>query len=212
MVEFQFRPIERWPGEPCRSRRRAAFRSPYSATLKLLERELEFLKARQVIVQADCASSEIRRDGQLRSDARLKGPGIILSFESRHGPLQYPCDAFTDWQDNLRAIALGLEALRAVDRYGVTRQAQQYRGWQKLAAPAAAAFASVTDAIEWLARHQASFTAEAIATSADAFRTAYREAAARLHPDRNGGDDSEFKRLQAAKDQIERQRQADDGS
>lgn len=203
MVEFQFRPIERWPGEPCRSRRRAAVRSPYSATLKLLERELEQLRARQVVIQADCSPAEIRRDGQLRSDARLKGPGIILTFESKHGPLQYPCDSFNDWQDNLRAIALGLEALRAVDRYGVTGRAEQYKGWAKLAAPASPDFATVADAIDWLARHSTSQTAETIGSSPGAFRAAYREAAAALHPDRNGGNDSAFKLLQAARDLVD---------
>ena len=32
---------------------------------------------------------------------------------------RYATDAYGDWKSNLRAIALGLEALRAVDRYGL---------------------------------------------------------------------------------------------
>lgn len=44
----------------------------------------------------------------------------------RRGHLSYPCDTFTTLQDNLRVIALALEALRMVDRYGVTRRGEQY--------------------------------------------------------------------------------------
>ena len=33
---------------------------------------------------------------------------------------------------NLRAIALALAALRAVERYGVTRRQEQYKGWAEL--------------------------------------------------------------------------------
>jgi len=49
-----------------------------------------------------------------------------------------PCDSFRDWEANLRAIALSLEHLRAVDRYGVTtEEEEQYTGWLRL--PAAGA-------------------------------------------------------------------------
>src|SRR5579863_10251967 len=56
----------------------------------------------------------------LYAGAKLRTQGIILTFNSKHGPLSYPCDKYSNWQANLRAIALSLEALRAVDRYGVT--------------------------------------------------------------------------------------------
>lgn len=203
MIEFQFRSIERWPGEPTRSRRRSQFRAGYSQTLKQLERELEHLRAKQVVIQADCSENEIRRDGQLRADARLRGPGVIVSFDCPKGSLSFPCDMFTDWQDNLRAIALGLEALRAVDRYGVTKRAEQYKGWAKLGGPSDAnGFASALDAARFMAT--LNFRAEMILSSGDIFRTAYRDAALRMHPDRNNGSDAAFKRLQAAREILER--------
>lgn len=205
MIEFQFRSIERWPGEPTRSRRRSQFRAGYSQTLKQLERELEHLRARQVVIQADCSENEIRRDGQLRSDARLRGPGIIVSFDCPKGSLSFPCDMFTDWQDNLRAIALGLEALRAVDRYGVTKRAEQYKGWAKLAAPPDAnGFASARDAAVFVAGYVPGFDHHALLRDVGAFREGYRAAAAMLHPDRCGGNDAGFKRLQIAREMLER--------
>lgn len=201
-LDYTFRPIDQWPGERARSRIHSPFRSTQSQTMRLLERELQMLKAKQIVIQADCGDSEIRRDGMLRADARLRGPGIILSFESKHGPLSYPCDRYHDWQDNLRAIALALEALRAVDRYGVTRRAEQYKGWAKLPGPAAT-FDGTTEAVLFLSRHSL-YTPNAIADSADNFAKAYRVAAGRLHPDRNNGDDTQFKRLQAARVILEK--------
>lgn len=46
----------------------------------------------------------------------------------------YATDVFTDWRDNVRAIAKGLEALRAVDRWGVAKRGQQYAGFALLTA------------------------------------------------------------------------------
>lgn len=74
-------------------------------------------------------------DGMPRADAKPEHPGIIVNIEPRNKPpMSFPCDTFTHWHDNLRAIALTLEALRKVDRYGVTQTGQQYRGWQAIEA------------------------------------------------------------------------------
>lgn len=59
----------------------------------------------------------------------------LLSQESAY---QFAVDTYTTWQDNLRAIALGLEALRKVERYGITRGTEQYTGWKMLTARASA--------------------------------------------------------------------------
>ena len=80
--------------------------------------------------------ADLRLDGLPRADRRARTPGVVLSFEATAVPgrpkLRYEVGTFTDWQDNLRAIALGLQALRAVDRYGVTKRGEQYAGWRAL--------------------------------------------------------------------------------
>lgn len=135
MLQYVVRPIDQWPGEPTRQRQPSAFTAKWSNTLDILERELRELRAKDVVIQADVQPHQLRNDGMLRAEARPASPKVILSFESKHGPLSYPCDRFHDWQDNVRAIALALEALRKVDRYGVTRKAEQYKGWSKLPPP-----------------------------------------------------------------------------
>lgn len=44
--------------------------------------------------------------------------------------LIYATDACEDWRHNVRSIALGLEALRAVDRFGISRRGEQYAGFR----------------------------------------------------------------------------------
>jgi hypothetical protein len=105
---------------------------PWNETLLLLDRELRELGAKAVVFQIDLKESDIRLDGLPRADARPSDPAVIVSFDSKHGPLRYFCDQFTDWHDNVRAIALGLEALRKVERFGITRKGEQYSGWRAL--------------------------------------------------------------------------------
>jgi hypothetical protein len=137
MFQLIFRPLQQWPGPMTRSRNRSRFKASYNSTIRQLERELLHLRARQAVIQVALSERDIRQDGLPRSGSRPSHPGVILSFNSRHGPLSYPCDTFQDWEDNLRAIVLSLEHLRAVDRYGVTKRGEQYTGWAALPPPAA---------------------------------------------------------------------------
>lgn len=134
---------------------------------------------------ADVSESDIRVDGQLRASARPASPGIILAFESRHGPLKYASDTFDDWQANVRAIALGLEALRRVDRYGITRRGEQYTGWRQLTSGPAA-----------------TITPDEARAIFDEYPGGWREALKATHPD-HGGDPERFRRVQEARALLE---------
>lgn len=137
-MRYTTRPLSGWDGPrtPHPDRRsRYAFRASWADTLALLERELRYLDARDLVLEADFREQDLRLDGMPRSNAREPiDPGVRLSFESKHGPLIYQCDSVDHWKANVRSIALGLEALRAVDRYGITRRAQQYAGWRQIGA------------------------------------------------------------------------------
>lgn len=201
-MEYQFRSLEQWPVDRTKNRTQSRFKAGYSDTMRLLERELDFLRAKNVVIQADCGPEMIRRDGMLRSGAMLRGPGIILSFESKHGELSYPCDTYTHWECNIRAIAISLEALRTVDRYGVTRRAEQYKGWDRIEGPTKPSTSNVEDAALLLAKyHVVPF--RDILKSRGIFEAAYRVAATKTHPDAGGSVD-EFKRVQAAKELLDK--------
>jgi hypothetical protein len=203
MINLVFRPVDRWPKAPTPPHRRrdAAFRAPYAKTLDLLEHELDMLKARDIIVQAYFTLSQIRNDGWPYSSARPSEPGVIVSCQTPKGPLSFPCDTYHTFDDNLRAIALSLQALRAVDRYGVTQHAEQYKGFTPLPSGEtksredAAHFVSIHGDIDYLK----------ILENAEHRDTALRNAAMKLHPDKPTGSHDLFVRLQEAKEILSHQ-------
>jgi hypothetical protein len=212
MVELVVRPIGPWTGKRTASPEHARFRAGLTDTKKLLRREAQHLGAKRVVVLLDVTERDIKQDGDVRADARLRDNGVAVAMDTKWGPLRYSSDRYWDWRDNLRAIALSLEALRAVDRYGVSTRGEQYTGWAALPAGSSGGFTSADEAGRWL-------MAEAypegwdggdlvdVLESEGALDTAYRNAARRLHPD-VGGDPEDFKRLNAARDLIDAARKA----
>jgi hypothetical protein len=199
MLKFTYRPITLWPGAMTRNRQRARFRAPYSNTLKLLDRELRHLLAKQIVLQVALSEADIRQDGRPRAGSKPRHPGVILAFQSRHGPLSYPCDTYSSWEDNLRAITLALEHLRAVDRYGVTRRGEQYQGWARLPGPIITPSPmTVVEADAWLRRTGGG---PPILTT-ELLEAVYRRAAFATHPDR-GGSSEGFQRVQQARAVLE---------
>lgn len=192
-MRLVYRPLPAiWPSgtrTPSYARRSAPFRASWSRTINLLDSELRHISAQDpIVIEAGFQEAEIRLDGLPRANARPTDPAIIVSFESKFGPLRYGCDAFTWYEANLRAIALALEALRKVDRYGVTKRGEQYVGWRALPAKG--------ESGAW-ARDFILQTAGVEGTRIE-IRDAYRLAAKKLHPD-SGGSRAEWDRLQRAK-------------
>jgi hypothetical protein len=133
-LRYTFRPLAMWPYPETRDRRsRSTFKVPWSKTIDLLARELGMLGVSSVVIGAALREQDIRLDGLPRSNARTPPhPGVELSFTSRHGRLVYATDTCVFWEHNVRSLALGLEALRAVDRFGITRHGEQYAGFRQL--------------------------------------------------------------------------------
>lgn len=174
-----FRPLERWDRKVDAARPHSPFRAPYQDTIDLLEREVRMLGARQVVVELAVVESDLRRDGQPYASARPRHPGVTVAFDSQHGSLKYTADKFATWMENLRAIALGLEALRKVDRYGMTSRGEQYAGWKALPPGPSKTVERGRDLIE----QYGSVTAALKAT----------------HPD-VGGNETDFHAVQAARE------------
>jgi hypothetical protein len=207
-----FRPIERWPGTmtPAAERwSRYRFPATWQSTVNLLDHELCMADARNIVLQLDLTEADLRRDGLPRARANPGHPGIILAFEIPNvGPVQRAVDRYDHWQANLRAVALTMEKLRAVERYGVISTQEQYRGWAALPPPAANRQMTVEAAARFLAEQATAAGAvgcqpiELIGASkapAERRRYAYHLAAQRLHPDTEAGDREAWECLAEAK-------------
>lgn len=205
---MKVRPIQSWPGQLARSRQPARFDSSWSSTLLLLGRELRALSARNVVLQVAIAEQDFRIDGYPRAQARAEHPGVILSLDSKHGPLSWPCDTFPTWQDNVRAIALAMEALRKVDRYGVTKRGEQYTGWKALPSGSGLAPSGMTtDRALHIIREEAGVDNSipgVILTEKVGMREVLRSAKAHAHPDRNGGDRARWNAVDEAEQVLRR--------
>lgn len=220
-----YRPIDSWPGKltSAGARTYSPFDANWQSTLQILGRELAALDVEEAVVQLAVAENAIRLDGTLRGDRKPpEHPGVILSFDPPSiGPLRYACDRFVarsystmrdSWRHNLRAIALGLEALRKVERYGIGSRGEQYVGWKQLGSgtPMPAARMSVDEAARLLCDATAAeigedpADVERVASVANAL---WREAAKTHHPDAGGNPDV-FRRLTEARDVLASWRKA----
>lgn len=179
-------------------------RTPIGTTYGEMERELAGIDARNAVVQIDVRGNrrQLRAiDTYPLNDATVNSPAIVMSFTRKGVPYTFACDHFRRWQDNLRAIVLGLEGLRRLERYHIAQAGDQYRGWQALPATTTTAL-SIEAAAEALARRSDGFDADDILQVRDAARGAYRSAAYRVHPDR-GGSTEDFQLVQEAKRVLE---------
>lgn len=129
---------------PRPERATSQFKVTWTAALDLLDRELFMLDGAELVIEVDVREQDLRLDGTLRANARADQPAVIVAFTSKHGPLLYRSDQYSGapsyrrggmqepWQHNVYAVALTLEALRAVDRYGAARSGEQYRGYRQI--------------------------------------------------------------------------------
>lgn len=185
-----FRPFDRTP--PPDGSVYSPFTATWGDTVTLLVNELRHLEGQNVAVELGLRERDIRLDGMPRSDARTDRDAVRVSFDSKWGPLQYETGEFTDryytgqvgWQANIRAVALAMEALRKVDRYGVSKRGEQYRGWRQLMPSSDPA-----DPIVTIDQARAVLDGYGSVT----------QAVKRTHPD-TGGDPDAFRRVQKARE------------
>lgn len=176
---------------------RSPFSSAWWITHELLLREVAALKGRDLVLEMDVTEGQIRLDGQIRADARPSTPAVRVAFESKHGPLTYATDQFRHWQDNVRAIALGLESLRRVDRYGITERGEQYTGFKALPAGQAmsAPQMSTQEAYDLLTE----ILGPEVVVDGDLDDQALiKRARVLTHPDRHDGDQTQWDQVELA--------------
>ena len=138
-MKATFRPLAAWP-YPEQKHRPALFKVGYARTMQDLEYEIEAVRGSDLIIGVVATERDVRMDGRLKADAKVNHAGVEVSFQVPDGRrLTFHTDVHSgyreSWQDNLRAIALGLESLRAVQRYGITTGlGEQYAGFAQLTA------------------------------------------------------------------------------
>lgn len=213
---WQVQPLGLWAPRPVTRDRQssAVFRATWEDTMFKLLDDVDLLAERgqQPVVTLHVLAdpADIRSDGMLRTRAKVDFPGVVVSFDSRHGRLSYTTDRYErrwdgqfleGWQANVRAIMLALQALRAVDRYGVTRAGEQYAGWRALEAGPSTRPPTMTREEAQKVLDRAAFpgaTSGPLPASEEGWRRLYAKARRNAHPDVRQGDESMWHDVQTA--------------
>lgn len=203
MIQARFQPLETPLPRPQGGWKKSPFGGGYTDTLDRLEREMRHLRASDIVILVNMPHEHIRNDGWPKSTATARTPGVIVTFKTpEFGAMRYESGKFNKWEENLRAIAMTLERLRAVDRYGCTK-GEQYTGWKALPSGSAIVgneWASVEAAMRFLCLIGQPSTLSVLPEDLD---MVYRAAARKAHPDA-GGSHEVMSKVNRAKDYIEK--------
>lgn len=163
--------------------------STVSSASVQIEDEVRRLGGHDLVLSTNLA---LRIDGFPRSGQPEPADGGAAVYFTRKGAkVVFACDRYQHVAENLRAIAMHLEALRGMERWGVGTLDQAFAGY--------AALPENASAESWwsvLGLDGAPSTVEAI-------DVAYRAAAKRAHPDA-GGSPEAFVRVQRAAEEGRR--------
>jgi hypothetical protein len=104
---------------------------PFGMSRNRLIRELRLLGAKNYVLSTDVP---VRRDGLPYADFRRPSdPGVAVYFEHRKRRMCLACDRYAWIEDNVRAIALTIEALRGIERWGASDMIERaYSGFTAL--------------------------------------------------------------------------------
>lgn len=189
-MDILFRPLAAWPHKPTYVRDSWPSSKSLTITKALthLEQQLRLLGCNNTaFIEADIDEKHIRQDGGLRSTATTgPNPGcIVFATHPRLGNLRWACDGYRKLPENIRAVSMTIQNLRAIDRYKCVRDNEQFRGFKALPATASQTL-SLDAALGILAKYSTRIDAQT--ASKEAFARAVRAAQAATHPDRHGGD------------------------
>lgn len=122
-----------------------------------------------------------------RSQAMPADPGVAVYWTQSKNQRCMAIDTYDRLPDNLAAIAATLDAMRAIERYGGALILDRaFQGFTALPAPEQ----------PWQVLGVSSHATQ------DEIEAAYRRLARAFHPDREGGDEQQMARINAARDAL----------
>jgi hypothetical protein len=184
-----------WPLGYKRTPRRihSRFKVTMDRSQRYLHNELKRLGARNIVVSTNIP---VRLDGGLYADwmnRKIEDPGVALYFSYKGKDVVMCCDTYDKIWENVYALGKAIEAIRAIDRYGVSEFMERaFTGFRELPAGDYVESKSVS-CYDILG-------IEKNATEAE-IKAAFFAKAKEAHPDK-GGTPDQFDRLNKAKEEA----------
>jgi hypothetical protein len=206
-MDVQFQPMKERPKvrPGCEYYRKSPFKG--RTPMDELERELEHLKATDIVIESGHTRDQIRNDGWPRGGSAPAHCDVRLYFKCKHGALRYECNRFDSWEGNLRAIGLWMQRQRlAIEEWGIGAGGEAYRGFAALPASIQAEeWATAEDAARFLLQVEGFPNADDDEIAGVVLEPAgtWKGAAKKAHPDA-GGSNELMSKVNRAKDFIEK--------
>lgn len=183
-----------WPRS--KSPQSARFKVSMGESVSSLYDELDRLGASNVVVSSNM---RLRLDGRpLADQRRLDDEGVAVYFSLKGAQQCIPCDKWSTVKDNVRAVALTIQALRGLERWGAKEMVNAaFQGFKAL--PESIIMGEHTSRAWWEVLQ--------VAQTADieVIEGAYKKLLMKAHPD-IGGSDFAFQELQNAYKQAKESR------
>lgn len=140
----------------------------------LLLGELKRMNASQIVISSNL---RLRNDGLPASgQSQPRDAGVAVYFTWKSAKRSLACDKWRTVEENLYAIALTIEAMRGLDRWGVSKMLDRaFQGFMSLPPPTDGSGLPWWEVLECDRRD-----------SLLAIETRYRTMAKKAHPDRGG--------------------------
>lgn len=174
-----------WPIGYKRSanRTRSRFKVTMDASQRLLQKEVSRLGGKNLVVSTNIP---VRKDGGLYADwmnKRIDDPGVAIYFRYQDNDISMCCDQYERIWENVYALAKGIEALRSLERWGVSDFLQR----------AFTGFAALPEAKSKTPTFTPWYITLEVPHHADLFeiKAAFRRLSKLYHPDAPGGGNIE---------------------
>lgn len=180
-----------WPVGYSRSKEQidSRFKVTMDRAQKFLWKEIERLKGTHLIVSTNLP---VRNDGMLYSDwmrRKIDDPGVAIYFKYKEKDVAMCCDQYKRVFENIYALGKGIEALRGMERWGVSDFIDRaFTGFKALPESVSSeTWCDVLDLKPW--------------ANAAQIRDAYLSKSKIHHPDK-GGNTEMFYKIKTAYDQA----------
>jgi hypothetical protein len=166
-----------WPKtEPSKRESGQQFKQTLAAALAGLREEIRRLGGKNLVLSSNYTLG----------NEHPKEQGVVAYFEYEGKPIAIPCDRWAKLEANVRAIALTVEAMRGIERWGAKHMiVAMFTGFRALHDR------TTEDPWKILGVNENATEKQIL--------DAYREKAKTAHPDR-GGSSADFNRVNEAKD------------